>query len=136
MTAPANTECLHDATVREIVITIDDRGDRQLRIRMRCNSDCGCVEWNDKLLDVVFHDPVVVLGELLGHMANPESCDSWNDGASEAMAARIGTLRAAGLDMPPQVVELVLHSGSTIEVAYRDVEVVLVSRSDKQVPGA
>lgn len=122
----ANTESLHDAAVHEIVIIISDSGDRLLRIRMRCDPDCGYDEWNDKLLDVVFHDPVVVIGELFGHMANPESFDCWNNGASESMGARIDTLRQAGMDMPQQVAELVLHSGSTIEVAFREVEFVVV----------
>jgi hypothetical protein len=120
-----NTECLHDALVSEICVKINASGERQLRLRLRCDPNCGYDIWDDKVVDVTFHDPVVVISELFGHMANAESLDSWNSRTSDAMAARIKTLRESGLQIPQQVVQLVFHSGSTIEIAYGEVEFML-----------
>lgn len=70
------TDCLHDATVSEIRLQIDDHGNRDLRMQLRCDADCGCNELNSRVVNVLFKDPVLVLGGLYGHMANAESFDS------------------------------------------------------------
>jgi len=117
-----NTDYLHDATVFEIAIQIDHSGNRRLRVRMTCDTDCGCDELSNRNIDVLFDDPVIILAELFGHMANAEEFNSWNDVTSETMKRKLTRFTESGLPMPKHVVELVFHSGSVIEVACNDIQ--------------
>jgi hypothetical protein len=117
-----DTDYLHDATVSEIRLQIDDDGNRQLRMQLRCDADCGCKDLNGRIVNVIFKDPVIILGALYGHMANEESFDSWNDFVTDDMKRRIATLVASGIAAPKHLVGLGFHSGSTLDVACNEIQ--------------
>lgn len=116
------TDYFHDAFIEEIVLKIDSQGNRTLRLRLQCDEDCGVEDWNGAIVDVFFYEPLLILGELFGHMANAESLDSWTDAVSERMRGHLYDLTSAGIWAPKHMVLLVFHSGSALEVACRDIQ--------------
>ena len=114
---------LHDSKVYEISLLINESGDRQLRIDLRCDSECGYDPWNDKNLCLTFVDPIIVYCELFGHMANRETFSGWSLEVSPKLLAGIKVHTDAGLNSPKHTVSLSFHSGSIIEVACQDITI-------------
>jgi hypothetical protein len=75
------------------------------------------------VIDVLFRGALVVLAELYGHMADPEHFNALYRNRSERMDEQLAELSAAGIRSPMEVVVLVFHSGSVIEVACDDIQV-------------
>ena len=120
---PKKTAFLHDAEVRELGVVIDQHGERTFRVLLRCDPEWGYEAWNDREIRVDFCDPIVILGELFGHMANAETLDAWRDLTSAKMESHIKTLTDAGIRDPKHLIQLVFHSGSIIEVACEEIHV-------------
>ncbi|MEO0531793.1 MAG: hypothetical protein AAF266_14635, partial [Planctomycetota bacterium] len=97
---PEQASCLHDAYVYSIGLSIDGEGNRLLAMRVHCHPDCGFDDWNDKKLLVEFVEPLVVHGELLGHMANAEEVNMFDFKMTERMAGSIKRLTDAGIAPP------------------------------------
>lgn len=120
-----NMEYLHDAEVRELRLSIAESGDRKLQLDVRCDPECGYDEWNDKYLCIEFADPLIVHGDLFGHMANVETLNSIDFEITPRVAASIAKLREFGLPAPKHVLSLSFHSGSNLEIACQDVKLVV-----------
>lgn len=117
---------LHDATVSEFALSTKGTGERELRLRLRCHADCGFDQWNGKTVQVLFVDPLIVNGELFGHMSNVDSFNSWGKAASSRIADQVRRLRDVGFPAPEHLVELVFHSGSVFEVACDEIRFELI----------
>ena len=118
-----NVLYLHDATISEFALFTGENGDRGLRMRLRCDTDCGYDEWNGKTIQVLFVDPLIVNGELFGHMANVDSFNSWGKAKSTRIIEQIERMKDVGIPAPLHLVELVFHSGSVFEVACDEVRI-------------
>ncbi len=116
---------LHDADVYEIRLIIDESGERELHLRLRGHPECGYEEWNGKEIRVTFYDPRIVLGELFGHVANGETLNAWRHSPSASMQSHVRRHVGMGLPTPNHFVEIVLHSGSLIEVACNEIRFVV-----------
>jgi len=116
-----NVAYLHDAEVHRFVLGIEESGQRILRLRLRCDPECGLEVWNDRWIDIEFIDPLVVLAEMFGNMSNAETFNAWNEGPSELMQERVARLTEVGIPGPKHAVQLVFHSGSVVEVACEEI---------------
>ena len=114
---------LHDAEVSSIGLTIDGVGNRRLEMDVHCHPDCGFDDWNDKKLQIEFLEPLVILGELFGHMANAEEINAFDFMATVRMSSSINNLTNAGITPPEHVLTIIFQSGSQLEIACKDVHV-------------
>lgn len=120
---PEQASFLHDAYVHSVNLTIDSEGNRLLAIRVHCHPDCGLADWDDQKLNVEFVDPLVIHGELLGHMANAEEINALDFTATEKMLSSIKYLTDAGIAPPTVVASVVFHSGSQLDIACKEIHV-------------
>lgn len=120
---PEQAACLHDAYVYSIGLMIDGERNRLMAMRMHCHPDCGFNGWNDKKLQIEFVEPLVIQGELLGHMANAEEVNKFDFKVTERIADSIKRLTDAGIAPPAEVVSIVLHSGSQLDIACQEIRV-------------
>ena len=112
---------LHDAYVKSISLTIDGEGNRLLSMHVHCHPDCGFDDWNDKKLQIEFVEPLVIHGELLGHMANAEEVNMFDFVATDRMSDSIKYLTDAGIAPPAKVVSVVFQSGSQLDIACQEI---------------
>jgi hypothetical protein len=117
---------LHDATVREFHLFNNENGERALRMRLRCDADCGYDAWNGKTIEVLFVDPLIVHGELFGHRWGDDSFDSWGPASSNRLIYQLGRMKDIGIPTPVHLVELLFHSGSIFEVACNEIRIDIV----------
>lgn len=122
MTSEISTKVsyLHDAYVYAINLQIDEEGYRELAISVHCNPDCGLYEWNDKRLTIRFLEPLIILGELYGHMANVEEINAFQMGAPHELVREINQ----GATPPTEVAKILFHSGSRLDVGCREIVIV------------
>jgi len=118
VTALERTDFFHDAEVYKIGVSIGESGNRQLELQLRCDSDCGYESWNDKRFSIVFANPVIILADLLGHVANVEMLNGWDLRGAQRIRERIKRLTKSGLPSPKHVASITFHSGSTLDVAF------------------
>ena len=121
-----NVSYLHDSTVSEFLLHTTETGERELRLRFRCDVDCGYDKWNGKTIQVLFVEPLIVNGQLYGHMSNVDSFNSWGEAKSEKMIEQIQRLKDVGIPVPRHLVELVFHSGSVFEVACDEIRLEVI----------
>ena len=114
---------LHDAYVRRIGLEIDDMGRRTLTMLVHCSPDCGLEEWNDKRLQIEFVEPLVILGSLLGHMANAEEVNTFDFKSTPELAMQLGRLLGAGIGPPRLTASILFQSGSKLDVACEDIRI-------------
>jgi hypothetical protein len=121
----SNTEYLHDAEVYEFRLSIDESGNRKLQLKVRCDPECGYEIWNDRHLCIEFVDPFIVHGDLFGHMANAETLNSFDFESTSRMSVSIAKMTESGLSTPKHIVSMNFHSGSNLEVACQELNILL-----------
>jgi hypothetical protein len=112
---------LHDAYVHSITLTIETSGRRLLTMNVHCHPECGFADWEDQKLMLQFVEPLIIIGELYGHMANPEEINTFDFVVGPKMSARIKQLTDAGIAPPKTVASVVFQSGSQLEIACEDI---------------
>jgi hypothetical protein len=119
--------CLHDGVVTHTSLEYEADGNRQLRLLMQCDSDCGKPEFDNNIIEILFYDLTLLRADIFGALLDPESFDTWQDSVSDTMHQELRRLTNAGIRTPKNCCTLVFHSGSAIEVACEEVRFTIVS---------
>ncbi|MBS1910950.1 MAG: hypothetical protein JST22_03095 [Bacteroidetes bacterium] len=109
---------LHDAEVFNITYDASRNNGRLLRIAMRCHDDAGYPPWNGKYLVLVAVD-IVAVNHIAWAVKGPEVFDRAFPAISDELAERLDKISLQN----NLVFSLYLHSGSTLEVVCRELQV-------------
>lgn len=115
-------EYLHDAIVTEITYVYTNSS-KDIRIVAVCDDDSGHLIWSGKTVIVTLSNVLRASGVLLGHVAGPDTIQSFSEGASGDMTQAVEELCSIGIVAPKAFLRLTLHSGSQIEIAFDEIDV-------------
>ena len=66
-------------------------------------------------------EPLVIHGDLYGHMANAEEINSLEFQMTSKLSASVKHLTSSGIAPPSKAVSIVFQSGSRLDVACQDI---------------
>ena len=128
-----HAEYLHDAVISALNITMDAQGRRTAVLCAECDEDCGSDDWSGQPIRITFEDMILLQGEVLGYTANFESFNLLSECLSEQFKNKVRQLEAFGISPAVHLVRVVLHSGSSFEIACNEIKITLVNDGSSEV---
>jgi hypothetical protein len=114
---------LHDARCTLVAWDCSDRSLRRVRLVAYADDDAEYEPWNGQAITITLSDVVMCRLFAFGFHIGEERIDAWRQGVSKEFDSECSRLHNSGIDIPPLMFTIVLGSGSTLELACREVSV-------------
>jgi hypothetical protein len=121
-TALAELEWVHDCTLLSVLYDTSSDAGRWITLTMRCPTDLGYAPWEGKKLVLAAID-VAVSKHVLWSVAGPETIDAVRAGVSTDVRENTVDARRIGARFPSLEFTISFHSGSSLEVICRELQV-------------
>jgi len=120
-TEPSLLDYLHDARCRSW--EWDCRGPlvRRMHLVAEVDDECDYEPWRGKTIGITLLDAVACRFIGWGYQTGAETIDAYRSGVSPELERECARLQSVGIEVPPLMFTIVFASGSTIEVACREV---------------
>jgi len=118
-----HVDYLHDGEVASMRLDIDESGRRKVIVSMRCTPDCGLLQLNGRLLDLVFNDAILVVSTLFAYGTRVDTFDAWRNASSPNFKSQLDGIVSMGVSKPREKIELVFHSGSVLEIGCDSIDI-------------
>jgi hypothetical protein len=119
-------EWIHDCTVLSLFFDTSSDAGRSIALTMRCPTDLGYAPWEGKKLVLAAIDVALSKHVLRGAVAGPETIDAIRAGVSTALRESTMKARQIGVRFPNLEFSISFHSGSSLEVICRELQVDVV----------
>jgi len=114
---------LHDAQCISFSWDCTDPSVRRVRLVVNVDEDSEYEPWKGRMIALDLFDVVMCRFVGWGYQIGDERIDAYREGVSAEFDLECSRLHNLGIDIPPLIFTIVLGSGSTIEIACREVAV-------------
>lgn len=116
---------LHDAAVLQLSLAIDGHGISSLRLEVESHSDTGHSDWNGKHILIIAREIVLCSFDACGYSSNRDTIRDISNEVSATFTAKIADLTSRGVRVPRSQLQLMLNSGTLVELVCRNIDVEL-----------
>jgi hypothetical protein len=113
---------IHDCVLLNVVYDASCDAGRNVTWTMRCPKDLGYVPWQDKILELIAVD-VAMLRHFAWGVSGKETINAIRPGISNVAKESTMDAREAGVHFPDIEFTMDMHSGSSVEVICRNLQI-------------
>ena len=115
-------EWIHDCLLLNALYDASSESGRSITLTMRCPTDLGYAPWAGRSLVLAAID-IAVSQHIVFGLAGTETIDAIRPGVSTGLQESTREARRAGVRFPDVEFTISFHSGATLEVICRDLQV-------------